>query len=160
MESKDDILKKLSSNDPELIGEAISNIKENGDISIVPSLLDILESSTDHQITASITNLLADIKESALKEMLTNRIQQTENQDFKAVLLRICWESSLDYSAEADLFLDILLKDSFAPAFEASTAIENMLYSLSEEKRESIKQLLQSSDLSEEKRFMVENLAL
>ena len=56
MENKQDILKQLSSNDMDIVRWAIEQIKQEGDISIVPELLDILLQSQDTNI---ITNLTA-----------------------------------------------------------------------------------------------------
>ena len=56
MENKQDILKQLSSNDMDIVRGAIEQIKQEGDISIVPELLDIMLQSQDTNI---ITNLTA-----------------------------------------------------------------------------------------------------
>ena len=55
MENKQDILKQLSSNDMDIVRGAIEQIKQEGDISIVPELLDILLQSQD--TTVSYTHL-------------------------------------------------------------------------------------------------------
>ena len=49
MENKQDILKQLSSNDMDIVRGAIEQIKQEGDISIVPELLDILLQSHHYQ---------------------------------------------------------------------------------------------------------------
>ena len=53
MENKQDILKQLSSSDMDVMKGAIEQIKQEGDISIVPELLDILLQSQDSN---TITN--------------------------------------------------------------------------------------------------------
>ena len=42
MENNEEILKKISSGDPEAIAEAVDTVKENGDLVIAGKLLDIL----------------------------------------------------------------------------------------------------------------------
>lgn len=158
MENNEAILKKLTSNEPQLLNEAIDWIKENGDLSMVNPLLDLLESTTDHPTNTAIINTLVDIKENAFREILTNRIKKTTTSTFKALLLRICWESSLDYSGNIDLFTEIFMKDDFMTAFEAFTVIENMFHNLDEEKQNQIKNTLQSAHLDEEKKIIMEGI--
>ena len=55
MENKQDILKQLSSNDMDIVRGAIEQIKQEGDISIVPELLDILLQSQDTNIITNLT---------------------------------------------------------------------------------------------------------
>ena len=48
MENTDDILKKINSNNPELLAEAVKDIKENGDLNIAETLLSTLSLSLIH----------------------------------------------------------------------------------------------------------------
>ena len=62
MENKEELLKQLNSDNPELFAEAAEKIKNEGDLSIVPALFDLLASGKEHHTTTEIVNLLADIK--------------------------------------------------------------------------------------------------
>ena len=73
MENKQDILKQLSSNDMDIVRGAIEQIKQEGDISIVPELLDILLQSQDTNIITNLTALLSDVKESDFKTVLAEK---------------------------------------------------------------------------------------
>ena len=66
MENKQDILKQLSSSDMDVMKGAIEQIKQEGDISIVPELLDILLQSQDSNTITNLTALLSDVLESWL----------------------------------------------------------------------------------------------
>lgn len=156
MENKDDILKKIKSDDPQLRAEAWQNIKEEGDITIVPALLQLLLSVTDHQITTELISLLSDIKENAFKELLIGQIRTTTAAGPKSLLLRICWESSLDFSAHAPLLAEIVLNDDFIAALEAATTLENM--TLPPEKQTEILTYLQKETVPEEKQFLIDNI--
>lgn len=159
MENKEDILKKINSNEPDLLAEAISEIKENGDISIVSSLLDLMSRQSDAHTTTLLVNLLADIRDNSVKEIIIKRIKATTNIETKALFIRICWESSLDYSDYLDLFVQIMLLDNFAVAFEASTAIENMLHQVKAEKISTLIETLKAIPHTDEQRkFLADNL--
>lgn len=156
MENQNELLKKISTNDPEAIAEAVKEIKENGDNTVISPLLDILSNQPDVHIVSGIVNLLADIKESHFREILLERIRQEKNPQIKAILLRIAWESSLDYSAHLDLFMDILLNDEFISAFEASTLIENFVHNLTEEQHHQLHALFEK--IPADKQFLIENI--
>lgn len=156
MNTNSELLKKIQNDDPELLAEAIKEIKENGDLSIAQMLLENLENIRNSHTMTIITNLLADIKENAFREILINNLQATPQSPIKAELLRIIWESSLDYSHYLPIFLDILQNDDFTTAFEASTVIENMVHNLTTEQRQQLHKFIET--FPENKQFLIENI--
>ena len=142
MENNEEILKKISSGDPEAIAEAVDTVKENQPLA--PSTITI------------IANLLADIKDNQFKDLLIQKLEQTSEGTLKKELLRIVWESSLDYSSYLDHFLQILQEDDFTVAFEASTVIENLVPHLMPEQRTKLTDILQV--FPEDKKFLAENI--
>ena len=160
MENKQDILKKLGSNDIELVTEAIEQIKTEGDLSIVPELLDILLQCKEPVIITHITSLLSDIKDSGFKTILMEKLIQAANNSEKPNLLRICWESAIDFSEYMDIFLDILLKDDFISALEASTVIENLSDNLSEVKIKEAIERIKALPADDDKAFLLEGVLL
>lgn len=155
MENKEDILKKLSSEETELRQEALTAVKNQGDITIVPALLDILTTAKDHKIT-ELVNLLADIKDNAFPQIVIDRIRTTTETIPKSRLLRLCWESALDFSPYIVLFAELTLQEDFMVALEASTAIEN-IHRIDEEKRKAAIRILKQGSSSEEKQFLIDN---
>ena len=153
MENNEEILKKISSGDPEAIAEAVDTVKENGDLVIAGKLLDILSQPLAPSTITIIANLLADIKDNQFKDLLIQKLEQTSEGTLKKELLRIVWESSLDYSS---YFLQILQEDDFTVAFEASTVIENLVPHLMPEQRTKLTDILQV--FPEDKKFLAENI--
>ena len=152
MENNEEILKKISSGDPEAIAEAVDTVKENGDLVIAGKLLDILSQPLAPSTITIIANLLADIKDNQFKDLLIQKLEQTSEGTLKKELLRIVWESSLDYSS----YLQILQEDDFTVAFEASTVIENLVPHLMPEQRTKLTDILQV--FPEDKKFLAENI--
>ena len=105
----------------DIVRGAIEQIKQEGDISIVPELLDILLQNQDTNIITNLTALLSDVKES----------------DFKTVLM------------------DMLLREDFIAALEASTVIENLHGNIPEEKIHIAIQRLKSES-NEDNAFLLE----
>ncbi len=156
MENKEDILKKLGSEEIQLRQEALAAVKNEGDITIVPALLDILTTAKDHKTTEELVNLLADIKDNAFPQIVIDRIRITTETIPKSRLLRLCWESALDFSPYIVLFAELTLQEDFIVALEASTAIEN-IHRIDEEKRTAAIRILKQGSPSEEKQFLIDN---
>ncbi len=156
MENKTEILTKINSGDALLIAEAVQTIQESGDLNIAASLLDLLANIKDTHVITTISNLLADIKETRFRELLIQKLQNTTDTNTQSILLRIIWESSLDYSPYLTTFLHLLQEENFAVAFEASTVIENMVHNLSDEQFEQLHELLHR--FPEEKAYLIENI--
>lgn len=156
MENKEEIIKRLHSGDAEQVEAALLEIKTDGDISVVPALLDTLATAQEHGTVTLITNLLSDIKDPSFGGVLAGRVESAPSQEAKARFLRICWESSLDYSDYAELFAGILIQDDFPTALEASTILEEM-HSLCPEKWHTVTEMLQQADVPDEKRFLIDS---
>lgn len=157
MENKDDVLKRLSSEDPDCRKEAIEIIKTEGDLSIIPALLNLLCSGQNHAITSEVISLLSDIKDNHFKDLLIERIKTTPDALPKSLLLRICWESALDFSEYAEMFAGMLLSEDFIVALEAATILENMFLP-APETCASITHLLKNAHTGEEKQFLIDNV--
>ena len=157
MENKEEILNRLNSEDPELSAEAAEKIKNEGDLTLIPHLFDLLAASNERHTTTEIINLLADIKDSGFIPLLMERIKNTTQPAAKSVLLRICWESSLDFSAYAEDFINILKQDDFSVALEAATALENMEH-IEHSRKTSLLSQLKQIRTTDEKQFLIDNI--
>lgn len=151
-----DIIRKINSNDPEAIREAVQAVKENGDLTTADELLQQLEFISDPHTVTIVVNLLADIKDNNFREILIQKIKATHSPAMLCQLLRIVWESSLDYSASLDIFLQLLSQDDFSVAFEASTVIENMVNHLNKDQQNALHHFM--AHFPEEKQFLIENI--
>ena len=88
-----------------------------------------------------------------------DKLINATSESGKANLLRICWESAIDFSEYLDVFVDMLLNEDFITALEASTVIENLGGKIPEEKIHiAIKRLQANSD--ENKNFLLEDTLL
>lgn len=157
MENKQDIIKKLKSKDTESIQEAIQTIKETGDISIVPDLLDILLSSDNLYMITPLTSLLADIKDISIIPLVMEKLAGAEEKAEKANLLRVCWESSLDFSPYFDSFIELLINDHFTTALEAATVIENLSGKIPENSLQQAIARLKETSFDDNKAFLIED---
>lgn len=123
------IISNLLSEDNDLIKSTISEIKSEGDMSIVPLLFEVLENpELNHSAEGAIATLLAEIKDPAFIPMLNEEINNlTDHPEAQAKLVRVCWESTMDFSTMLPLLCDLAVKGSFVVAMEATTAIEEQI---------------------------------
>lgn len=156
MENNKEILHKINSNEPQLLAEAVKEIQENGDLSMADALLDILKDTKDFQLTNTLTSLLSDIKDSRFREVLLKKLKAATQASQKGLLLRIVWESSLNYAPDLEVFLTYLQDSDFTVAFEASTAIENMLPNLNHQQLQHLEHVC--SNFPADKKILVENI--
>jgi len=157
MENKEEIVKKLNSSDILLVQEAIEAIKQEGDLTIVPDLLELLLHCQDSGIVTQVTALLSDIKDSRFKQMLIEKLTTATRSSEKSNLLRICWESAIDFSEHLSLFVEILLNDDFISALEASTVIENLSGNINEAQIQEAIRRLQQVPPATDKAFLIED---
>ena len=150
------LLEKISSGDDEQIAEALRDFKENGDLQAAGALLDHLRQIKDERLVTTLSNLLADIKDSQFRALLISKLEEAEDERTRSGLLRIVWESALDYSAYLNVFLRLLQDESFLVAFEASTVIENLVHRLSLKQIDRLREAIRH--FPEEKEFLVENI--
>ncbi len=137
----------LLSDDKEVIRNAAERIKNEGDLKIVPALFDILQQpAIPHTTEAAVAEILADIRDTSFIKVLQNAIiESKDNPEFQAKLVRVCWESSMDFSNLLPLLCDIAIKGNFMAAMEATTAIEEQLRFADHDMLHDMKSLLLNS---------------
>ncbi|MDR1273199.1 MAG: hypothetical protein LBK12_01490 [Odoribacteraceae bacterium] len=158
MEHKQEILQKLKSRQQELVDQAIEEIRANDDFSIVPELVETLLHASDAYLIARLTTLLADVKETGLTTLLAERLASAGREEGRANLLRVCWESALDFSGHLEVFVNLLLDEDFVTALEASTVIENLNGDIPAGRREEAIRFLESAETREGQAFLVEGV--
>lgn len=133
MDKKPGYIQRLSFCDGDTIAKTLLEIRNEGDFSLVPELLDLFLSSKNHTVTLLLTALLGDIKEPAFKPLLIERLLKTTDEEQRGLLLRICWESPLDFSEYLELFVDLLMEGQYITTLEAYTIISNLSVSIPEQ---------------------------
>lgn len=133
MTSKNDLQLKiwknaLFSGDFDLIRQALSEIAEFGNTTILADVIQIYKGYVGTSIENEIFDFLINIKQNSAKKIFIDHIKNNEFSRIKSKLLSVLWQSSLDYSDYADFFVDIFINDSFENAFEALTILQNSNY--------------------------------
>lgn len=124
----------ISRNDDEVIS-LLQEFRDNGELFIVQPLLDMLFSNRSEKLKTSILEFLEDVKNQKIVPLIAQSIRDHRNNWDISKLISVCWQSSLDFSNEIDLFVDILCNENYQASFEAFTVIENSLGSLPKKQR-------------------------
>lgn len=123
----------LRSGNVAAIIETIDEIRENGSITILPEIFELMLDTEDDEVMEACTGLLNDLNN---EEAVSYIVAALKNQRFRPIrpsLVSSCWQSGLDYHEEVPLFARFLLREDYATAIEAFTVIENSLGDLSDE---------------------------
>ncbi len=114
----------LASDDKQKVKDTIKEIRDFGNLAILPTLVDKFAQEQDAEIRKEIEKLLTDIKDKRAAEMLFAYVNDDKYKHIKRDLIGILWQSRLDFSPYLEQLIDIFITDPFDVAFEAFTTIE------------------------------------
>jgi len=117
---------QLLSGDEQTVNKAFEEIKVEGTVTLLPSLIGILNETSDSGLKKQIYNLLCELKQIGCVPILVEAITNAKYSAIQDTLIRSCWENGLDYCSYLPEFVDIVIEGEFINAFEAFTVIENM----------------------------------
>lgn len=160
MLDKNSFIKAVEAQDEQQINQIVNQIREEGDLQIVTTLFDLLKQYAGTDIENKLMDILVDIRLSGFKDMLIQAIQNPKYIAIKNLLVRICWESTFDFSDHLNLFIHSLLNDEFPIALEASTVIEETLYNIDQKQRESLLAKLKMAKVDEARVFLLNDIIL
>jgi len=99
----------------------------NGEAQYKEKDIDILVSLLDDNITREDKEeALAFIKDHKLHKLLIKAVVEAENEEDRAKLLCICWESGLDFMEHYLFFVEQACNANYLAALEAYTVAENI----------------------------------
>ena len=136
---KSEILKRqisiLRSGNTKAITDILDEIREDGDISILPEIFELMLVGADDSVNKKCTTLLCDIKATDAKIFFIDAIKDVKFKPILNQLVSACWQNGLQYADEVLLFADILLKEEYIVSIEAFTVIENSIGDMDDKKR-------------------------
>lgn len=124
---KKTILSNLQSEDSLMVIKTIKELRETGNSSYIPVLIELLHSTDNPEIKQRIIRLLAELKYSDAIPRIVEAIQDKKYASELKELVSVCWENGLDFSQYLSMFVDLVIESEFMVAFEAFTVIENMV---------------------------------
>ena len=120
------IILGLSSKYNKVILNSINQLRQEGRPEDVNHLFDLLLSTPNGEIQASVLNFLGDLKIQETDKTIIEAIKNEKYLSIRKNLVEICWEASIDFSKHLPVFVALLIEAEFEIAFEAFTVIENI----------------------------------
>lgn len=142
---KEKIIRDLYSENTSLVLATIETLKEEGDCSIIPALIDLMMTSEHEEIKQVIGQFLADIKEAGAAPLFISAIQNERYLPIRAHLIGLCWQSGLDFTPFLPVFIEMVIVGNYMESFEAMTVIENLDGQITKELAEQMTDLLNKS---------------
>ncbi len=132
----------LRSGNTGAILDTLIEIREEGNINILPDIFELMLVSEEPEVQKSCANLLCDIKVDEAGIILTEAISDSRYESIKKELVSACWQNGLDYHKSVLIFAEIVLSDDYSTAIEAFTVVENCIGDLSETERANLSSAL------------------
>ncbi|MGQ1909376.1 hypothetical protein ACT3CE_06270 [Marinifilum sp. RC60d5] len=127
------LISDLQSNDIKIVAKSISQLREEGKLEDLEIVFDLLLNQPNEEIKDILLKFLGDIKDKKAALTFVNAIKNEKYLPIRKMLIEVCWQSSIDFSPFADVFVDILIQSDFEIAFEAFTVIENFTGKIEED---------------------------
>ncbi len=154
------IINKLQSKDIEEVLFALKELRNTGNKSLIPAVIELLAKHKSERVKKQITELLYDLKYQAAAPYIIDAIKSDNYKEIREQLLSVCWQSRLDFSEYVPVFIHYFITGNFNEAFEAFTVIDSMDAKIQEKlATESISKLKnQLSSIAENKKELLVEL--
>jgi hypothetical protein len=118
------ILKKLYSENDELVIELLDKLEPNIQKSIVPALIDLLGTTKSHKVKHKLALIFHDLKDQRVLPALVKEIFRPYNKNYRGPLVYAC--EVFDCSQYISDFLKLTVDDNYEVAMTSVLVIENM----------------------------------
>lgn len=119
----------------ESITGLLEELREQGDFYAVEPLVELLFSTRSEPLKRRVVGLLADLSDQRAADVIARCIKRHRNAPELAALVSVCWQSRLDFTSHANLFVDLLRNAPMATGIEAYSVLDGMLPALPAEQR-------------------------
>jgi len=155
-----EILSCLKSTDPKFVLRTVDKIRESGNSFVMEGLIELLHNTELPEIKKSILNLFSELKNKGSIPSIIEAIKNEKYTNERKELVASCWQNGLVFNDYLPVFIDLVINEDFAIAFEAFTVIENMYGRIEDEiiDAEIIKIKNALKNTSEQKAYLLNGL--
>ncbi len=127
------ILEDLYSTKETIVISALKELRQSGDNSVIPYLIDLFVNSTSDKVKSETENFLIDLKDDKAAKPLSDALKDSRYKNKLEQLTSICWQADLDFSPYIDTFTEIAIIGDYQTSIEAYSVIEESLPNLSQQ---------------------------
>ncbi len=150
----------LNSTDPSVISNTLAELREFGNVELLPDVFALYFSSRVPDLSADIIEFLSDIKDQKAVPLFVDAIEKYRKMKGFDQLVSSCWQNGLDFSEYTDKFIILVLEEDYATSLEAFSVVEENISLLNPQQRSARLEYVRSrmESLSAEKRGLVNQL--
>jgi hypothetical protein len=151
---------RLKKRDTSVLLQTLKEVKMEGNHSLIPYLVMILNDVDSQDIENRILDILNNLNSQSAASYLIEAIENTNDEKNLHILISACWKNGLDYSLFLDVFVNLFIEHDFDIALEAFTVIENATKNAAGTEIDRMLDYMKSSlaDLSNEKQALMKEL--
>ncbi|MBN1414592.1 MAG: hypothetical protein JW973_05795 [Bacteroidales bacterium] len=120
-------ISRLESKNPSVIITTIREIRNHGNIRMLPYLFNLMKPSTHEIIRKSIIMLIGEIKVQKAVSYIVSGLENTHPGNDFTSLVAACWQSGLDFSEYIPVFIKIFMENDYQTSVEAFSVIEESI---------------------------------
>ena len=83
--------------------------------------------SKDESVVKKSQSILIDVKDNKAKNIIIEKLNDSNYFNVRSIIVGICWQSGLDFSNDISLFFNIIAKEELTVAIEAMSVVENIV---------------------------------
>jgi len=153
-------IQSLRSGNRSAILTTLKELMTDGNVSILPDLIDLLLDHEDEQITGEISSLLNDLKDQDAVPFLSEAIGNPTYTKVLAILVSACWQNGLSYGKYIHTFVEVVISGEYNAAIEAFTVIEEAIGEMEKDNRDQLVSSLKSrlKEVDEQKKPLLSEL--
>jgi len=138
-DKKDQIIRELllSSNEEAVIN-TLNELREKGKDNDLNTLAEVFMTSESNEVKKLISQFFCDLKIQSSADSMMRLIKTTTDKPTLKMLVASCWQSRLNYSTFFELFIDLVIHESFDISFEAFTLIESYEEEITDQRKKDL----------------------
>jgi hypothetical protein len=132
----------LNSKDEKSVLTKLRELKESGNVYILPYILDLLVTSNSQVVVQEVLNIIRDLRDQKCVPVIVDYIEKNKVGNHIGDIISSCWQSRLDFHSYLNTFATCFLHGDYQTSLEAFTVIEEMLWKSTGEQIQSCREIL------------------
>lgn len=120
------LMQDVVSGDAKRLKKALNGLRTNGDVRVLPELLDYWSKTSDENTQKAIEQFFIDLKDSNAVTPIMDFLMNLQDSALQTKLLHAIWNTKVDFSEHLASFVRLAVHGDLEKAIECLTIIENL----------------------------------
>jgi len=145
-ENKDQLIRELLlSNNEEAVINTLNELREKGKDNDLNTLAEVYMNTESNEVKKLISQFFCDLQLQTSADAMVRLIKTTTDKPTLKMLVASCWQSRLNYISHFELFIYLVIHESFEISFEAFTLIESYEEKITDQRKKELSTYLKIS---------------